>query len=102
MSWKNAEEIRKYWNGPFCLKGIMSVEDAKKAVKIGASAIMISNHGGRQLDGSRSPFDQLKEILDAVGGKIEVICDGGIRRGCLLYTSPSPRDSGQSRMPSSA
>ena len=89
MSWKNAEEIRKYWNGPFCLKGIMSLEDAKKAVKIGASAIMISNHGGRQLDGSRSPFDQLKEILDAVGGKIEVICDGGIRRGTHILKALS-------------
>ena len=89
MSWKNAEEIRKYWNGPFCLKGIMSVEDAKKAVNIGASAIMISNHGGRQLDGSRSPFDQLKEILDAVGGKIEVICDGGIRRGTHILKALS-------------
>ena len=89
MSWKNAEEIRKYWNGPFCLKGIMSVEDAKNAVKIGASAIMVSNHGGRQLDGSRSPFDQLKEILDAVGGKIEVICDGGIRRGTHILKALS-------------
>ena len=89
MSWKNAEEIRKYWNGPFCLKGIMSAEDAKKAVKIGASAIMVSNHGGRQLDGSRSPFDQLKEILDAVGGKIEVICDGGIRRGTHILKALS-------------
>ena len=59
----------------------MSKEDAKKAVDIGANAIMISNHGGRQLDGSRSPFDQLDEIIDAVGGKIEIICDGGIRRG---------------------
>ena len=89
MSWKNAEEIRKYWNGPFCLKGIMSAEDARKAVKIGASAIMVSNHGGRQLDGSRSPFDQLKEILDAVGGKIEVICDGGIRRGTHILKALS-------------
>jgi L-lactate dehydrogenase (cytochrome) len=59
----------------------MSVEDAKKAVDIGATAIMISNHGGRQLDGSRSPFDQLAEIVDAVGDKIDVICEGGIRRG---------------------
>ena len=89
MSWSNAEEIRKYWKGPFCLKGIMSVEDAKNAVKIGASAIMISNHGGRQLDGSRSPFDQLSEILDAVGGKIEVICDGGIRRGTHILKALS-------------
>ena len=59
----------------------MSVADAKKAVDIGADAIMISNHGGRQLDGSRSPFDQVSEISDAVGDKIDVILDGGIRRG---------------------
>jgi L-lactate dehydrogenase (cytochrome) len=60
---------------------VMSVDDAKKAVDVGASAIMVSNHGGRQLDGSRSPFDQLAEIVDAVGDKIDVICEGGIRRG---------------------
>ncbi len=81
MSWEDAAEVRERWGGPFCLKGVMSVEDARRAVDMGADAIMISNHGGRQLDGSRAPFDQLKEILDAVGGEIEVICDGGIRRG---------------------
>jgi len=81
LDWKAAEEINKYWGGQFALKGIMSVEDAKRAVDIGATAIMISNHGGRQLDGSRSPFDQLAEIVDAVGDKIDVICEGGIRRG---------------------
>jgi len=59
----------------------MSVSDAKKAVEIGADAIMVSNHGGRQLDGSRAPFDQLAEIMDAVGDDIDVICDGGIQRG---------------------
>jgi L-lactate dehydrogenase (cytochrome) len=59
----------------------MSVTDAKRAVEIGATAIMVSNHGGRQLDGSRSPFDQLTEIVDAVGDRIDVICDGGIARG---------------------
>ena len=59
----------------------MSVDDARRAVEIGASAIMISNHGGRQLDGSRAPFDQLQAIVDAVGGQIEIIVDGGIRRG---------------------
>ena len=59
----------------------MSAADARRAVEIGADAIMISNHGGRQLDGSRAPFDQLAEIVDAVGGEIEVICDGGVRRG---------------------
>ncbi len=81
MNWKDAEEINKYWGKAFVLKGIMSVEDARRAVDIGASAIMVSNHGGRQLDGSRSPFDQLAEIVDAVGDKIDVICDGGITRG---------------------
>ena len=81
MNWTDAEKLRSKWGGHFCLKGIMSVDDAKKAVDIGASAIMVSNHGGRQLDGSRAPFDQLAEIVDAVGDKIDVICDGGIRRG---------------------
>ena len=59
----------------------MSVEDAKKAIDIGCTAVIISNHGGRQLDGSRAPFDQLAEIVDAVGDKIEIILDGGVRRG---------------------
>jgi len=81
LDWKAVEEINKNWGKQFALKGIMSVEDAKRAVDIGATAIMVSNHGGRQLDGSRSPFDQLAEIVDAVGDKIDVICEGGIRRG---------------------
>jgi L-lactate dehydrogenase (cytochrome) len=81
MDWRAAERIRADWGGAFCLKGVMSTEDARRAVDIGATAIMVSNHGGRQLDGSRAPFDQLAEIVDAVGGRIEVICDGGIRRG---------------------
>jgi L-lactate dehydrogenase (cytochrome) len=81
MNWNDAEKLRAKWGGHFCLKGIMSVDDAKRAVDIGASAIMLSNHGGRQLDGGRAPFDQLQEVVDAVGDKIEIICDGGIRRG---------------------
>ncbi len=81
MNWKDAEYCVKKWNGPFALKGVMSVEDAKKAIDIGCTAVMISNHGGRQLDGSRAPFDQLAEIVDAVGDKIEIILDGGVRRG---------------------
>ncbi len=89
MSWKDAENVKKKWGSVFCLKGIMSKEDAKKAVDIGADAIMISNHGGRQLDGSRSPFDQLDEIVDEVGGKIEIICDGGIRRGSHILKALS-------------
>ena len=89
MNWDDAIEIKKRWNGVFCLKGIMSKEDAIKAVDIGADAIMISNHGGRQLDGSRSPFDQLDEIVDAVAGKIDIICDGGIRRGTHILKAIS-------------
>ncbi|MDP3674217.1 MAG: alpha-hydroxy acid oxidase [Novosphingobium sp.] len=81
MDWTTAAKIREQWGGTFCLKGVMSAADARRAVEIGADAIMISNHGGRQLDGSRAPFDQLAEIVDAVGGEIEVICDGGVRRG---------------------
>jgi len=81
MSWKDAEYCIKRWGGPFAIKGLMSVDDAKRAVDIGASAILLSNHGGRQLDGSRSPFDQLPAIKDAVGDKLEIILDGGIRRG---------------------
>ncbi len=81
MNWKDAEYCVKKWGRPFALKGVMSVEDAKKAIDIGCTAVMVSNHGGRQLDGSRAPFDQLAEIVDAVGDKIEVILDGGIRRG---------------------
>jgi len=81
MNWSDAEYCVKKWGGPFALKGVMSVEDAKKAIDIGCTAIIISNHGGRQLDGSRAPFDQLTEIVDAVGDKIEVILDSGVRRG---------------------
>ena len=81
MDWSDAEALRAKWGGEFCLKGVMSVADAKKAVDIGATAIMVSNHGGRQLDGSRAPFDQIAEIADAVGGEIDIVLDGGVRRG---------------------
>ena len=87
MDWNTAADIRAQWGGTFCLKGVMSAADARRAVEIGADAIMISNHGGRQLDGSRAPFDQLREIVDAVGGKIEIICDGGVRRGTHVLKS---------------
>jgi len=81
MDWDTAAAIREQWGRTFVLKGVMSAADARRAVEIGADAIMLSNHGGRQLDGSRAPFDQLPEIVDAVGGEIEIICDGGVRRG---------------------
>tara|TARA_B110001454_G_scaffold217845_1_gene244154 strand:- start:44 stop:1198 length:1155 start_codon:yes stop_codon:yes gene_type:complete len=81
MTWDDVADLQRSWGGKFCLKGIMSADDARRAVEIGADAIMISNHGGRQLDGGRSPFDQLEEVVQAVGGKIDIILDGGIRRG---------------------
>ncbi|PBC21071.1 alpha-hydroxy-acid oxidizing protein [Mesorhizobium sp. WSM4310] len=81
MTWDDVAEMVRQWSGPFCLKGVMSVEDAKRAVEIGCSGIVLSNHGGRQLDGSRAAFDQLAEIVDAVGDRIDVIMDGGVERG---------------------
>jgi L-lactate dehydrogenase (cytochrome) len=81
MTWDDVAEMVRLWSGPFCLKGVMSVEDARRAVDIGCSGIVLSNHGGRQLDGSRAAFDQLAEIVDAVGDRIDVIMDGGVQRG---------------------
>jgi L-lactate dehydrogenase (cytochrome) len=81
MTWDDVAEMVRFWGGKFCLKGIMSVEDARRAVDIGCSGIILSNHGGRQLDGSRAAFDQLAEIVDAVGDRIDVMMDGGVQRG---------------------
>ena len=89
MNWKDAEKLCSDWGGHFALKGIMSVEDAKRAIDIGCTGIIVSNHGGRQLDGSRSSFDQLAEIVDAVGDKIDVIIDGGIHRGTHMLKALS-------------
>jgi L-lactate dehydrogenase (cytochrome) len=81
MNWDDVAEMVRQWNGQFCLKGIMSPEDARRAVEIGCTGIVVSNHGGRQLDGSRASFDQLAEIVDAVGGRLDVLMDGGVQRG---------------------
>jgi len=81
MNWDDVAEMVRLWNGQFCLKGIMTVADAKRAVELGCTGIILSNHGGRQLDGSRAAFDQLSEIVDAVGDRIDVIMDGGVQRG---------------------
>src|SRR3954462_6025033 len=81
FNWADVEEMVRLWNGQFCLKGVMSAADARKAVDIGCTGIVLSNHGGRQLDGSRCAFDQLAEIVDAVGDRIDVMMDGGIQRG---------------------
>ncbi|MBT8129957.1 MAG: alpha-hydroxy-acid oxidizing protein [Gammaproteobacteria bacterium] len=81
MNWDDVEEIVRFWDGQFCLKGVMSVADAKRAAEIGCTGIVLSNHGGRQLDGSRTPFDHLAEVVDAVGDRLDVVMDGGVQRG---------------------
>lgn len=81
MTWDDVAQMVADWGGEFCLKGVMSVEDARRAAEIGCSGIVLSNHGGRQLDGSRSGFDQLDEVVQAVGDRLDVMIDGGIQRG---------------------
>ncbi|MDN3648254.1 alpha-hydroxy acid oxidase [Reinekea marina] len=81
LNWKDVEWIKKKWGGKLILKGILDTEDAKLAEETGADAIIVSNHGGRQLDGAPSSISQLKDIVDAVGDQIEVHVDGGIRSG---------------------
>ena len=81
LSWKDLDWIRKIWPGKLILKGILDVEDAEEAAKVGAQAIVVSNHGGRQLDGAPSSIEVLPEIVDAIGSKMEIMFDGGIRSG---------------------
>jgi isopentenyl diphosphate isomerase/L-lactate dehydrogenase-like FMN-dependent dehydrogenase len=81
MTWDDVAQMVRDWNGQFCLKGVMSVEDARRAAAIGCTGIVLSNHGGRQLDGSRAAFDQLAEVIDAVGDRLDVMMDGGVQRG---------------------
>jgi L-lactate dehydrogenase (cytochrome) len=81
LSWKDVEWIKSLWPGKLIVKGILDVEDARIAVKTGAAALIVSNHGGRQLDGAPSSISALPTIADAVGGDIEVMFDGGIRSG---------------------
>ena len=81
VTWDDVAWLVKQWGGPFVLKGIQSPADAKRAVDVGATAIMISNHGGRQLDAAPAPIDCVAAIRDAVGDRLELIVDGGVRRG---------------------
>jgi len=81
VTWKDVRRIIELWRGPFAIKGIMAVDDARRAVDVGATAIIVSNHGGRQLDGAAAAFEVLPAIASAVGNQTEVILDGGIRRG---------------------
>jgi L-lactate dehydrogenase (cytochrome) len=81
LDWERIKQFRSWWDGPVILKGILDPEDAKKALDVGADAIVVSNHGGRQLDGALSSIRMLPQIMDAVGDKIEVHLDSGIRSG---------------------
>src|SRR4029078_5174270 len=81
MNWSDVAEMVRDWNGQFCLKGVMSAGEAKRAGDVGCTCIVLSNHGGRQLDGSRSAFDQLAEIVDVVGDRLDVMMDGGLQSG---------------------
>ena len=81
VSWDDAASMVEEWGGPFAIKGVLSAEDARRAADIGATAVMVSNHGGRQLDSSPAPIEVLPEIVDAVGDRMEVILEGGVRRG---------------------
>jgi L-lactate dehydrogenase (cytochrome) len=81
LSWDDVKEIRKQWDGKVIIKGVLDAEDARAAVNVGADAIVVSNHGGRQLDGALSAIKALPAIVDAVGDKAEVWMDGGIRSG---------------------
>lgn len=81
VTWDDAAKVIAEWGGPFAIKGVISPDDARRAADAGASAIMISNHGGRQLDFSPAPVDCVREIRDKVGDALELIVDGGVRRG---------------------
>jgi L-lactate dehydrogenase (cytochrome) len=81
LSWADVDWLRSIWDGPIVLKGIQTVDDARLAADAGVDAIALSNHGGRQLDGAPATFDLVAPVADAVGGRTEIICDGGVRRG---------------------
>ncbi len=81
LTWEDARWMAKLWGGPFVIKGILTPDDALRARDIGASAVMLSNHGGRQLDFAPAPIDMVAKVRTAVGDNLEIIVDGGIRRG---------------------
>jgi L-lactate dehydrogenase (cytochrome) len=85
LNWKDVEWVRSLWSGKLIIKGILDVEDAQAAAKTGASALVVSNHGGRQLDGAPSSISMLPRILDTVGAQVEVMFDGGVRSGQDLF-----------------
>src|SRR6476646_1357665 len=85
VSWKDVEWIRSIWNGKLVLKGILDPEDAREALKTGADGVVVSNHGGRQLDGAPSTISALPKVADAIGGQKEILIDSGIRTGQDIF-----------------
>ena len=81
MTWKDVEWLRGKWDGPLVIKGVQTVADCRKAADAGATAVMLSNHGGRQLESAPAPVDCIAAVADALRDRLEIICDGGIRRG---------------------
>jgi L-lactate dehydrogenase (cytochrome) len=81
VTWDDFTWIREVWKGPIMVKGVLTGDDARRSIDVGAAAISVSNHGGRQLDGVPASLRALPEVVDAVRGRIEVLMDGGVRRG---------------------
>ncbi len=81
LTWKDVEWLAGEWHGPLIIKGVQTVDDCRKAADAGATAVMLSNHGGRQLEGSPAPVDCIADVADALRDRLEIICDGGVRRG---------------------
>ena len=81
LTWKDVEWLASEWGGPLVIKGVQTVDDCRKAADSGATAVMLSNHGGRQLEGSSAPVDCVSAVADALRDRLEIICDGGVRRG---------------------
>jgi L-lactate dehydrogenase (cytochrome) len=81
LTWKDVEWLASEWDGPLVIKGVQTVEDCRNAANAGATAVMLSNHGGRQLEAAPAPVDCIADVADALHDKLEIICDGGIRRG---------------------
>ncbi len=89
LNWDDLAGMIKDWNGPFCLKGVIHPDDARRAADLGCQAVILSNHGGRQLDGSRATFDGLAEVVDAAGDRLDVLLDSGIQRGTHIVKALS-------------
>ena len=89
LTWRDVEWLAQEWGGPLIIKGVQTTEDCRNAVAAGATAVMLSNHGGRQLDGAPAPVDCIADVADALGDQLEIICDGGIRRGSHIVKALS-------------